>query len=461
MAEAWRSGGPVDIAAHTLQMLAVVLPVIACALILGRIGLRWFQGLARWSRGSGLKRVTAAVLSAVLVTGLAWAWWPYPGNYRPILPGEQNLFTSVLPTARSAPAALPASLDGAAVSLPRDRSLPVGAAAERRLASGAPLQATFPGGQALPDQGRAAAGHGAGAERGAGPQPRRGASRPRPARTDESWVFPFDQPLPPEEGDNQAAAYNTTDDSLTYDVAFALVWATGDEVLNVNEAHAYASCSSCVTVAVAFQVVLIMDDAQVVVPQNLAVAANYECYRCITAAIANQLVLSVQQAPGEEQLLALAEVWGRLTEFGQNITAYTLAEVAEQLDGLQGRDHGDPGHRAPAGARHDVDVVTRARRPSRRAATNHHRPARPPRRAVSPHRRRRARRPAPSPHRRRPARRAPALRRPPSRHRHRRRPRRARPPHRVRKPRPPPTRAVLNSLAGAARPTQPDLTTSG
>ena len=46
-------------------------------------------------------------------------------------------------------------------------------------------------------------------------------------------------------------------------------------------------------VAVAFQVVLIMDDAHVVVPQNLAVAANYDCYRCITAAIASQLVLSV------------------------------------------------------------------------------------------------------------------------------------------------------------------------
>ena len=148
-------------------------------------------------------------------------------------------------------------------------------------------------------------------------------------------MFPFDQPLPPEEGDNQAAAYNTTDDSLTYDVAFALVWATGDEVLNVNEAHAYASCSNCVTVAVAFQVVLIMDDAQVVVPQNLAVAANYECYRCITAAIANQLVLSVQETPGEEQLLALGEVWDRLTEFGKSITTYSLAEIAAQLDGFK------------------------------------------------------------------------------------------------------------------------------
>jgi len=335
VAAAWRGGGPVDLAAHTLQVLAVVLPVIACALILGRIGLRWFRGLARWSRGSGLKRITAAVLSAFLVTGLAWAWWPYPGNYRPILPGEQNLFTSVLPTARSAPAAPPRELDGAAV-LRRDRSLPVGTAAERRLAAGAPLQATFPGGQALPTRSdpQLAMVLVPSEEQAPAPTPSGPGPSATPDTPDESWVFPFDQPLPPEEGDNQAAAYNTTDGSLTYDVAFALVWAEGDEVLNVNEAHAYASCSECVTVAVAFQVVLIMDDAQVVVPQNLAVAANYECYRCITAAIANQLVLSVQDQPGEEQLLALAEVWGRLTDFGQDITAYSLAEIAAQLDGF-------------------------------------------------------------------------------------------------------------------------------
>ena len=280
----------------------------------------------------------------LLVTGLAWAWWPYPGNYRPIVPGEQNLFTSLLPTARSAPAALPPASDAAAV-LPGDRSLPVVGAAQPRLAGGAPpLQATFPGGKALPTKAEPqlalvlVPSENADDNPPATPadptQPTEPGEPTEPTEP-EPWVFPFDQPLPPEDGDNQAAAYNTTDDSLTYDVAFALVWATGNEVLNVNEAHAYASCSRCVTVAVAFQVVLIMDDAQVVVPQNLAVAANYQCYRCITAAIANQLVLTVEESPGEEQLLALGAVWDRLTEFGQNITTYPLAEVAAQLDGFE------------------------------------------------------------------------------------------------------------------------------
>jgi putative peptide zinc metalloprotease protein len=162
-----------------------------------------------------------------------------------------------------------------------------------------------------------------------------GAASSAPGQDEQPWVFPFDKPLPPAQGDNQAAAYNTKDGSTKYDVAFALVWATGDEVLNVNEAHAYASCSNCVTVAVAFQVVLIMDDAHVVVPQNLAVSANYQCYRCITAALASQLVLSVEKTPGEIELRALGDVWARLTAFGQQITAYSLTEIASQLKQFQ------------------------------------------------------------------------------------------------------------------------------
>ena len=316
---AWRNGGMVDASAHVLELLGVVLAMLACVLILGRIGLRSSRGLARWSRGSFLKRVVAAAVSTVAITSLVWAWSPQPGTYEPISPDEQGLLSALLPA--SSAGGLPAlrrwmrprsSIGGGGQS---------GASAEQRLASGAPLEATFPEGAALPTE--------------AEPQlamvlvptedPDGDVDAP-PATdgSDEPWVFPFDKPLPPAEGDNQALAVNTTDGSTKYDVAFALVWAEGDEVLNVNEAHAYASCSNCVTVAVAFQVVLIMDDAQVVVPQNLAVAANYECYRCITAAIASQLVLSVEETPGQEQLLALVEVWNRLTEFGQNITAYSL-----------------------------------------------------------------------------------------------------------------------------------------
>ncbi|MGH3334580.1 MAG: hypothetical protein ACRDOZ_02090, partial [Nocardioides sp.] len=327
---AWGNGGLIDVIAHGLQVLGVVLPLLACAMILGRVGLRWFRGLARWSRGSALKRVAAAALSAVAITTLFWAW-SQPGAYQPIVPGERGLFTSLLPAAQSAPAGRvpPTSLDAAA--LPAGEVLPVGASAERRLASGAPLEATFPEGETLPSKSDPQLAIVLVPTEEAG-----GGQQPAPDETAaEPWVFPFDEPLPPAEGDNQAAAYNTTDGSMKYDIAFALVWAEGNEVLNVNEAHAYASCSNCVTVAVAFQVVLIMDDAQVVVPQNLAVAANYECYRCITAALASQLVLSVEETPGEEQLLALGDVWNRLTAFGQSITSYSLSEISTQLEAFK------------------------------------------------------------------------------------------------------------------------------
>lgn len=154
-----------------------------------------------------------------------------------------------------------------------------------------------------------------------------------PRATPSRGSSPSTAPLPPEEGDNQALAVNTTDDSVKYDVAFAMVWVEDeDQVLNVNEAHAYASCTNCVTVAVAFQVVVVMDDAQVVVPQNLAVAANYQCQQCITAALASQLVLMVDTRPGEQQMQALAEVWARLQQFAQNIGSYSLTEIATMLE---------------------------------------------------------------------------------------------------------------------------------
>ena len=176
---------------------------------------------------------------------------------------------------------------------------------------------------------------------------------PETAPADDAWVFPFDEPLAPEEGDNQALAINTNDGTVTYDVAFALVWAEDDEVLNVNEAHAYASCTDCVAVAVAFQVVLIMDDAQVVVPQNLAVAANYDCHSCITAAVASQLVLSIPGEPGEEQLLRAGRRLGAAARVRAQHHVVLPDRDHRAARRLQGGDHADPG----GGATGDVGPI--------------------------------------------------------------------------------------------------------
>ncbi len=167
---AWRNGGMVDVSAHTLQVLGVVLPMLACILILGRIGLRSSRGLARWSRGSFPKRVTAAALSAVVITGLSWAWWPGPDNYRPIGPDERGLLTALFPTGQGAAAGAAPGAGRRDVRRRRDPSRRrIGrAAAGRRGSAGGDL----PGGEA-PEQVRPAAGDGARPER----EPRR---RPGP-----------------------------------------------------------------------------------------------------------------------------------------------------------------------------------------------------------------------------------------------------------------------------------------
>jgi putative peptide zinc metalloprotease protein len=346
LAEAWTAAAYADVAPYAFQVLGVVLPVMACALILGRIGFRFFRALFRWSRGSPVKRVAAAVLTSTLVTALCWAWWPNPGTYEPIKPGERGRFTELVPlpvNARADHSAEPAA-SGLVGPAPRHAGL----AAQDRLSRDQRLVAAFEKGEPLPTKedpvlamvlvpaDRTGALSAPSTLPGAQPSTLPGAHPSTlPDQPDDIWVFPFDKPLPPDEGDNQALAVNTTDGSVTYDLAFALVWAEGNEVLNVNEAHAYASCTDCVAVAVAFQVVLIMDDAQVVVPQNLSVAANYDCYRCITAAIASQLVLSVTDEPGQEQLRALGEVWNRLTQFAGSITSYSLTEITVQLQAFK------------------------------------------------------------------------------------------------------------------------------
>lgn len=329
LVDALGDGSPVDVAGHAVQVLGVALPVLGCAMILSRMGLRLLRGLSRWSQGSAPKRVVAALVTATLLTGVSWAWWPHPGSYRPIQPGEHGIFTTVLQEPQDETAA-----DGprrAAALSSGPELLPAGTVAQRRLASGQPLLAAFQQGQPLPTRDDPVLAMVL-VPRGS-PQPP--ATTSGDADADGTWVFPFDKPLPPEEGDNQALAVATEDGSMSYDVAFALVWADSDEVLDVNEAHAYASCSDCVAVAVAFQVVLVMHDAQVVAPQNLAVSANYDCYRCITAAIASQLVLSLSGEPGEDQLRALGEVWNQLIAFAQTITAYSLSDIAAELENVK------------------------------------------------------------------------------------------------------------------------------
>jgi putative peptide zinc metalloprotease protein len=145
--------------------------------------------------------------------------------------------------------------------------------------------------------------------------------------TGPTWVFPFNRPAPPGPGDNQALAIVTRDGGTAYDVSFALVWATKDTVLNRNSSYALASCRACKAVAIAFQVVLVVGEAHVVAPQNLAAAVGYHCYACVTEALAQQLVLTVPHRLTGTTLHRLQTVWARVIWFEHHLKGLTFAQV--------------------------------------------------------------------------------------------------------------------------------------
>jgi len=163
-----------------------------------------------------------------------------------------------------------------------------------------------------------------------------GGSDAGPAAAAPSWVFPFDRPAAAEGDGNQALAVNTTDGSVQYSVAFALVWAEdGQPVTTANEAYAFANCSGCAAVAVGFQVVLVVGQTNVIVPQNLSAAANYNCLDCLTYALASQLVLTLDGPLDGDSKQQLEALWAKIAEYGRNIRDVPLSDIQATLNGYK------------------------------------------------------------------------------------------------------------------------------
>jgi putative peptide zinc metalloprotease protein len=91
--------------------------------------------------------------------------------------------------------------------------------------------------------------------------------------------------------DNAAVAINLKDGASVFRFAFELRQTMNDVVDSTNAAVAYSQCENCRTVALAVQVVLVASDPSVVMPENVAVAVNYECTSCETFAAAYQFVI--------------------------------------------------------------------------------------------------------------------------------------------------------------------------
>jgi putative peptide zinc metalloprotease protein len=242
-----------------------------------------------------------------LVAGLAWAWWPAGDRYRPVHAWEGGTVLDAVPAS-----------DGQALA---EGSR--GTAATLWPADAAPVPTVEQPALALVLVPRSDGEAGAGPEAADGDAP--------------TWVFPFDRPPPPGDGDNQALAVNTEDGSVRYDVSFALVWADEGAAVNRNEAYALASCRDCTTVAVAFQVVLLVGSVDVVVPENIAAAVNYACVECVTYALATQLVVTLPGSLGDDGARELAAIWAELQAFGEQIDGLPLADLRNRLTEFEQR----------------------------------------------------------------------------------------------------------------------------
>jgi putative peptide zinc metalloprotease protein len=261
-------------AVKALAILALLVPAGGVVFMLVRAVRSYGTRIWRRTAGRPRQRAAAVVAGVAMLGGLAYAWWPH-GNALPVAassalqPGHEASATTLWAGDESAP--LPTADHPVVAIVMSPKS-------------------------------------------GSGP----------------TWVFPFNKPAPAGPGGNQAMAIVTRDGGTVYDVAFALVWVTSDTALDRNEAYAFASCTGCRAVAIAFQVVLLVGDVHVVAPQNIAAAVNYQCVACVTEAIATQLVISVDSLT-PETTAALTTLWAKIAAMSDELSHMTFSQIQAEL----------------------------------------------------------------------------------------------------------------------------------
>jgi putative peptide zinc metalloprotease protein len=141
----------------------------------------------------------------------------------------------------------------------------------------------------------------------------------------------------PSKADNAAIAVNTKDGTTVFKVAFAIRHVMSDVVTETNAAVAYDSCSDCDSVAIAFEIVLVENDASVISPTNIAIAFNENCSACVAVAEAYQFVLGTGGAVhfDAEGNRILAELRRQLHSLKKE--DLTLAELQALLDDMSAK----------------------------------------------------------------------------------------------------------------------------
>jgi putative peptide zinc metalloprotease protein len=368
MTTAWDSGraiaetmpddGAAGVLASCVRLLALSLPVLGSALITQKIVRTLVAKGRAWSVGRPVRRAVLVGAAAAACAGAAFAWWP-SGQYQAVRPDQGGTLTDFgtlvsAPVAAARPrpaAATPVHLTPGthlAVSM-----IPVGGATKRHPAlfvipgsDGDPAvaivtdSAADPGAPGTATQTTAAT-TGTTATTPTSPPPAPGSTAAStPTQPVRAAAFPFTLPKAPGPGGTQAVAVGTKDGGVTYNVGYSLVTVRdGAPVTNTNSAYAFASCKACTTVAVSFQVVLIVGQSDMIAPINAAGALNVDCPACVTTAIADQIVVTLKAQPSQELLAKLQSALKELNALpalGANGTpaavAAAVTTVQQQID---------------------------------------------------------------------------------------------------------------------------------
>jgi len=149
-------------------------------------------------------------------------------------------------------------------------------------------------------------------------------------------AFPFTLPAKPGPGDTQALAVGTKDGGVVYDISYALVTVRdGAPVTDTNSAFAFAHCRGCTTVAVSFQIVLVVGQSDTIAPINAAGALNVDCPACMTTAIADQIVVTVSEQPPASLRQKLQAALAKLNALPALGADATPAEIEAQVAAVQ------------------------------------------------------------------------------------------------------------------------------
>jgi putative peptide zinc metalloprotease protein len=352
-----------------VRLLALVLPVLGSCLVTQKI-VRTMVGKARtWSHGRPVRRGVVLAAGAAILAALAWAWWP-SGQYQPVrasqngtIGGMVRLVSEPVNVARPVPAVSQAQLSpgthlavamipvggatkahpamfviagqkgGAPVAIlsssSPDPTKAKGGASPKPIGSGGGVSAAAPGGATTTSSSTTST---------TATTPATGIATPTAPSSSTTQVnaFPFQLPSKPGPNDSQALAVNTTNGGVKYDVAYSLVTVTGGkDVTETNSAYAMANCQSCTTVAVSFQVVLVVGESKIIAPIDVAGALNGNCPACMTTAIADQLVVTLKSTPTPQLLKELTDDLQQLNALPQLGSGGTPAAIAAAVAAVQ------------------------------------------------------------------------------------------------------------------------------